>query len=157
MQNLIESITSAYANITEAKKIESKFSVGDKVGVGAFSPNTGLYVSHDTGTVSGVDKRGAHTVTHDKWKEHDSVGNVRPTESLFDANGQSTTANRIIVSKEDHEKNVATSQKEVERANDMNIVMQHLNFARKGNGSFAPLDKGQTDHIKSLLDKHCCG
>lgn len=155
MKQLIESVQIAYAFITEAKQVESKFKVGDKVGVGVYSANNGLYVPHDTGSVSGVDKRGVHTITHDTWKEHDLGGNLKATESTFDPAGRGTHANRNIVSIEDHEANILTSKKSVDRANDMNIVLQHLIGARSENGNFAILDKGKVEHIKSLLDKHC--
>jgi len=155
MKQLIENIQVAYASITEAKQVESKFKVGDKVGVGAYSANNGLYIPHDTGSVSSIDKRGVHTVTHDRWKEHDLSGNLKSTESTFDPAGRGTHANRSIVSIGDHEANIATSKNSIDRANDMNIVLQHLNGARSENGNFAALDKGKVEHIKSLLDKHC--
>lgn len=153
MKQLIESVQSAYALISEGKQVESKFKVGDKVGIGAFN---GLYYPHDTGTVSAIDKHGVHTVVHDTHKENDSVGNIKPAEQKFDAAGHHVARiNRQIVSLADHNSNIDTTNKTVERTNDLNRAAKQLSGFQNSFGHFGPLDKGSVDHIKSLLDKHC--
>jgi len=155
MKQLIENIQVAYASITEAKQVESKFKVGDKVGIGSHVYN-GLYASHDTGVVTDVDKQGNHTVTHDKHKVHDLAGSIVPAKSVYNNLGIGQSNRAHISALADHESAVAGTAKSVERTTDLNAILAHLQNARTQNGTFtAPLQKTQVEHFKALLDKHC--
>lgn len=154
MNTQIQAISEAYSTITEAKQVETKFNVGDKVGIGSHG-YSGLYAAQDTGVVSAIDKQGNHTVIFDNRKQHDLTGAIKPMESTFNSLGIGKSNSAHISSMKDHNDAVSSASKSVDRTNDLNSVLGHLQAARTQNGTFtAPLQKTQVAHIKALLDKH---
>lgn len=151
--NLIKTISEAY-EIMLNEEVKPKFSVGDKVGIGSHEYN-GIYSSHDTGVVSAVDKKGNHTVTHDTQKDYDSMGSIKPRESVFNSMGIGKSNMSHISPIKDHLSAVAHAKKGIERTNDLNLILTHLMNSRSQNGVImAPLHKTQADYFKTLLDKH---
>lgn len=145
-------ISEAYINmVTEAK--ESKFKVGDKVGIGDFGGYTS-YHPHDTGTVTKVHGNGRTTVTHDTRKNRDDPG--KPYESIFDHMGYSTNphSNAKIIPHAEHESLVRSNKLDRERASDMHHIIEHISGKKNGFGQFSKLSKTHADHLKSLIDKH---
>jgi hypothetical protein len=149
----LDSIQEAYMGvITEGK--ETKFKVGDKVGIGAegkYDPVN--YQSVDTGTVSKIDKLGNHVVMFDNRKSNDS-----PVDNLthkFDSLGMSISGHGLkILPIEEHEKRASISHENDGRKNDISHIVSQLTSLKNGYGNYSKLSKEHVAHIKSLLDKH---
>lgn len=156
IKSQLEAIQSIYENIiTEA--IKSKFKVGDKVGVGAFSTHDPMrYSPHDTGTITKTEK-GVHHVTFDNVMDRSSYfpADHTPATHRFDGGGTSTSQPNVrMIPIEDHDAKVKKIDDDSIRNRDMNTVVDHLTASRNGHGAFPKLTKDHVATIKALLDKH---
>lgn len=154
----LEAIQDIYTNII-LEKVESKFKVGDKVGIGGMQDHDPMnYKPLDTGVISKTE-RGVHHVTFDNMREHtyfpadkDKTPNI---VHKFGANGKSTTENSVrIIPMEDHTKRVTTFEENRVRKDDLNGITHQIQNMRNGYGNYAKLSKDHVATIKAILDKH---
>lgn len=153
-QTQLDSIQEAYMGvITEGKDLESKFKVGDKVGIGYYH-SSGLWTPDDTGTVKKIGNSGLNHVEHDTRKSYDN--HVAPFEGKFRADGTAVFAatKRKIIPIETHNKHINDQKELQERTTDLNSISDAINMNRNGYGHHKKLSKEHVAHIKSLLDKH---
>jgi hypothetical protein len=137
--------------ITEGK--ETKFKVGDKVGIGS-NGSWGSYRPVDTGTVTKVSSSGNHTVDYDTRKSMDEP--TKPRTEQFDYTGvnRNTHSGTSIIPLEQHENHIKNTNDIQVRAKDLSSIAELINGKRNGFGDYSKLSKEHVDHIKSLLDKH---
>lgn len=152
----LEAIQEAYTQ-TICEKVETKFKVGDKVGVGSFGTNNPMaYSPNDTGTVTKTEK-GVHHVTFDNILDRSShfPADHKPLVHRFDGAGNSTLQKSIrMIPIEDHDAMVKKIDDDSIRNRDLSTVVDHLTTSRNGHGAFPKLSKQHVDVIKALLDKH---
>ena len=145
-------IIEAYARvISEAK--ESKFKVGDRVGVGSHS-SWGDWNAHDTGTVTKVNGHGHTTVQFDKRKSADNPES--PYHEVFDHAGYSKKqySSQRLVPIEQHERAIKARNDHAERSADFGKISELISGHRNGFGQYSRLSKDHADLIKSIVDKH---
>lgn len=147
-----EIISSAYLNmLTEAK--ESKFKVGDQVGISINGYTAHSYNPRDTGTVVKVNGHGHHTVEFHNTNSSDDPS--KKLTKVFDADGKEKGyGSSRLVNIETHHKLVKDQNDRRERNNDIHSVLNTLNDHRTMSGHFVKIPKEHVEHIKSLLDKH---
>lgn len=150
-KQIIHSISEAYETILSEGK-ESKFNVGDKVGIG-HSSSYG-YRPHDTGTVVKVNAHGHHAVEFDNRKSSDDP--TKPYTEQFDRTGVSRKeySNSILIPHDKHVDHVKTINDRNERSRDMDILLGHITGHRTGAGHYVPFDEETAKTIKALVDKH---
>lgn len=152
----LEAIQDIYTSII-LEKVESKFKVGDKVGIGGHQNYDPLnYKPLDTGTITKTVK-GVHHVEFDNMKEpsYFPADKKTPLTHKFAADGKSLTDSMArIVPMAEHESHAATFKENNERKNDINTITQQLNGMRNGFGNYPKLAKHHVEAIKALLDKH---
>lgn len=150
----LNSIQEAYLGvITEGKDFDSKFKVGDKVGIGYYH-GSGHWVPHDTGMVDKVGNLGLLHVQHDTKKSY--LDDTKPLISKFRADGLSTlvATKHKIIPIETHNKHLNDQKELHERTTDLNSISDAINMNKNGYGHHKKLSKEHAAHIKSLLDKH---
>lgn len=152
----LNTIQEAYSSII-TEKVDSKFKVGDKVGIGGnqnFDPLN--YKPIDTGTITKT-AAGIHTVEFDNRKEPSYFPSEasKPLTHKFNSAGKSMTdSSALICPMADHEKRIATHKENVERRSDIEAITRQLEGMKNGFGNYPKLAKHHGEAIKALLDKH---
>lgn len=147
-----EQIFEAYLQVVN-EGATSRFKVGDQVGIGSHY-GSDHYHSHDTGTVTKVNKFGHHTVEFHNRKSADDA--FKPLTKQFDARGRSRDkySEQAIIPKDEHDSLAKAASDKQERSRDLHTVVKHLEDHRLGSGHFSKLSPSAAAHMKELIDKH---
>ena len=161
MNKQTQTIYEAYQQVVN-EAAESKFKVGDKVGIGSHNGGYGSsnYQAIDTGTVTKVNKSGHHTVEYDTHKSQDDA--FKPKIDIFNDNGviqhksysgmRDGTAKLYSVPK--HTAMTAATMDKQTRSRDLHKVQSLMDEHKLGSGHYAKLSKSAAAHMKELIDLH---
>jgi hypothetical protein len=137
--------------LTEAK--ESKFKVGDEVGIGRHG--SWDYHGTDTGTVTKVNGHGHHTVEYHNLKSMDDP--TKPRVKTFDAMGHERGGHYApdrLMDVEMHKSIIKRQTDTRDRNNDLRQVSTLIEGHRNGMGHYGKIPKDHAQMIKDLIDKH---